>query len=133
MNRVMPQLSQELGRSPTIHELAERLDATPEDVARGDGRCAGVLHRIARCPGRRRRAQPHGDGGRGRSLVRTRGTVESAIAPAIKDLPSASAACLYLRFFAGMTQSEIADDIGVSQMRVSRILSNTLELLWRLR
>ena len=32
MNRVMPQLSQELGRSPTIQELAEQLEATPEDV-----------------------------------------------------------------------------------------------------
>jgi RNA polymerase sigma-B factor len=53
----------------------------------------------------------------------------SAIAPAIKDLPERERRVLYLRFFAGMTQSEIADDIGVSQMHVSRILSNTLELL----
>jgi RNA polymerase sigma-B factor len=53
----------------------------------------------------------------------------SAIAPAIKDLPERERRVLYLRFFAGMTQSEIAEDIGVSQMHVSRILSHTLELL----
>ena len=53
----------------------------------------------------------------------------SAIAPAIKDLPERERRVLYLRFFAGMTQSEIAEDIGVSQMHVSRILSHTLKLL----
>jgi RNA polymerase sigma-B factor len=38
---------------------------------------------------------------------------------------------LYLRFFRGLTQSEIAQDIGVSQMHVSRILAQTLEKLRR--
>jgi RNA polymerase sigma-B factor len=38
---------------------------------------------------------------------------------------------LYLRFFRGLTQSEIAQDIGVSQMHVSRILTQTLEKLRR--
>jgi RNA polymerase sigma-B factor len=38
---------------------------------------------------------------------------------------------LYLRFFRGLTQSEIAEDVGVSQMHVSRILTQTLEKLRR--
>jgi RNA polymerase sigma-B factor len=38
---------------------------------------------------------------------------------------------LYLRFFRGLTQSEIAEDVGVSQMHVSRILTQTIEKLRR--
>ena len=128
MNRVMPQLSQELGRSPTIHELAERLDAAPEDVL--EAMDAAQAYSTASLDA------PVGEGER--SPMETVGGVDpsfelverwSAIAPAIKDLPERERRVLYLRFFAGMTQSEIADDIGVSQMHVSRILSNTLELL----
>ena len=48
------------------------------------------------------------------------------IAPAVAELPPRERRVLYLRFFRGMTQSEIARDIGVSQMHVSRILSATL-------
>ena len=128
MNRVMPQLSQELGRSPTIHELAERLDAAPEDVL--EAMDAAQAYSTASLDA------PVGEGER--SPMETVGGVDpsfelverwSAIAPAIKDLPERERRVLYLRFFAGMTQSEIADDIGVSQMHVSRILANTLELL----
>jgi RNA polymerase sigma-B factor len=36
---------------------------------------------------------------------------------------------LYLRFFKGMTQSEIADRLGISQMHVSRLLARTLAQL----
>jgi RNA polymerase sigma-B factor len=53
----------------------------------------------------------------------------SALAPAVADLPERERRVLYLRFFRGMTQSEIAELIGVSQMHVSRILSQTLERL----
>ena len=122
MNRVMPQLSQELGRSPTIHELAERLEATPEDVL--EAMDAAQAYSTASLDA------PVGEGER--SPIETVGghdpsyeLVErwSAIAPAIKDLPDRERRVLYLRFFAGMTQSEIAEDIGVSQMHVSRILS----------
>ena len=128
MNKVMPQLSQELGRSPTIQELAERLEATPEDVL--DAMDAAQAYSVASLDA------PMGEGER--SPSETVGGIDpsfelverwSAIAPAIDDLPDRERRVLYLRFFAGMTQSEIAEDIGVSQMHVSRILSNTLELL----
>ena len=51
------------------------------------------------------------------------------MAPAVKELPERERRVLYLRFFRGLTQSEIAKEVGVSQMHVSRILSQTLSFL----
>ena len=41
-------------------------------------------------------------------------------------LPERERTILYLRFFKGLTQSEIADRLGISQMHVSRLLNRTL-------
>ena len=49
--------------------------------------------------------------------------------PAGEALPAREKRILLLRFFKNMTQSEIAEEIGVSQMHVSRLLSRTLEQL----
>ena len=58
-------------------------------------------------------------------------TLESwtTVAPYLKDLPERERRVLYLRFFEDRTQAEIAADLGISQMHVSRVLSTTLELL----
>ena len=50
-------------------------------------------------------------------------------ARAIRELPARERRILYLRFFENRTQSEIAAEIGISQMHVSRILSQTLATL----
>ena len=47
----------------------------------------------------------------------------------MRSLPERERRVLYLRFFRDMTQSEIADEIGVSQMHVSRILRQSLDRL----
>lgn len=47
----------------------------------------------------------------------------------IAELPERERELLHMRFFESMTQSQIADRIGVSQMQVSRILANTLTSL----
>jgi RNA polymerase sigma-B factor len=47
-----------------------------------------------------------------------------AVKPALRALPERERAILYLRFFHGMTQSRIAQQLGISQMHVSRILSD---------
>ena len=49
--------------------------------------------------------------------------------PAIRELPARERRILYLRFFENKTQSEIAAEIGISQMHVSRILTVTLAKL----
>ena len=52
-----------------------------------------------------------------------------AIAPSIRELPARERRILYLRFFKDMTQTEIAEEIGISQMHVSRLLTETLAKL----
>lgn len=128
MNRLMPQLSQELGRSPTIQELADRLEATPEGVL--EAMDAAQAYSTASLDA------PIGEEGRSplEALGESDPSIELvdrwlAIAPAIKDLPDRERRVLYLRFFSEKTQSKIAEEIGVSQMHVSRILSQTLERL----
>jgi RNA polymerase sigma-B factor len=48
------------------------------------------------------------------------------LAPAVRRLGDRDRRILMLRFFRGWTQQEIADDIGVTQMQVSRLLSRIL-------
>lgn len=128
MNRAVPRLSQELGRSPTIQEIAERLESTPEEILEAmDGLRAYATVSVE---------LPTGEDGR--SPIEAAGENDpsfelverwTAIAPGIKSLPDRERRILYLRFFSGMTQSEIAGEMGISQMHVSRILAHTLEHL----
>lgn len=126
ITRLIPQLSQELGRSPTIQELADRLGASPEDVLEATDAAKAYSTASLDAP----------IGEEGRNPMETLGGSDpslelvdrwAAIAPAIKDLSDRERRVLYLRFFSELTQSEIAEEIGVSQMHVSRILSHTLE------
>jgi RNA polymerase sigma-B factor len=55
--------------------------------------------------------------------------VRESIKPLLAMLPAREKKILLLRFFHGMTQSQIAEEIGVSQMHVSRLLNRTLEQL----
>lgn len=125
VNRLIPGLSQELGRSPTIQEIADAADATAEDVLEAMDAAQAYAPSSLDAP----------IGEEGRTALETIGeddpsldVVErwTAIAPSIKDLPERERRVLYLRFFSGLTQSQIAAEIGVSQMHVSRILAQTL-------
>ncbi|MPZ71305.1 MAG: sigma-70 family RNA polymerase sigma factor, partial [Actinobacteria bacterium] len=50
----------------------------------------------------------------------------ASLAPEMGKLPERERRILYLRFYKGLTQSEIADRLGISQMHVSRLLNRTL-------
>ena len=69
--------------------------------------------------------------GRLRELDLSFDTVEygAAIAPALKQISERDRKVLHLRFVEDLTQSEIAERVGVSQMHVSRILRSTLDYL----
>jgi RNA polymerase sigma-B factor len=51
------------------------------------------------------------------------------LAAGLQHLPSRERAILHLRFFEGLTQSEIADRVGISQMHVSRLIRNSLDTI----
>ena len=55
--------------------------------------------------------------------------IRESIKPLLEQLPAREKKILLLRFFKNMTQSQIAEEIGVSQMHISRLLNRTLEQL----
>jgi len=121
------ELSQRLGRSPTPREVAERLGVTVEDVLEGL-ESANAYATVSLDAGE---GNSDGIG----SMLATMGATDDAldhveiresIRPLIDQLPAREKQILLLRFFKQMTQSQIAEEVGISQMHVSRLLTRTL-------
>jgi RNA polymerase sigma-B factor len=128
VNTVLPVLSQELGRSPTVEEIAARCEASPEEILDAMEAVQAYSTTSLDTPVGEEGAAPIDVlGGEDPSLEILEGW--ASVAPAVKELPERERRVLYLRFFRGLTQSEIASEVGVSQMHVSRILSQTLAFL----
>lgn len=128
INRSLPELTQELGRSPTIPELAKQLDVSTDEIADAMDAVQAYSTTSLDAPAGEDAPAPVD------SLGSDDPSIElldewSSIAPAVAKLSVRDRRVLYLRFFRGLTQSEIAEDVGVSQMHVSRILTQTLERL----
>ena len=130
MNRVMPQMAQALGRMPTIAELAEHLDVGADEIVEAMDAAQAYSTSSLDAPVGEGEMTP-GDllGEADPSL----GMLEewADLRPALASLTARERRVLYLRFYEGKTQSEIAGDIGVSQMHVSRILTHCIEKLRR--
>ena len=123
-------LSQSLGRSPTAKEIAAELDVDPDEVTQAviAGNAYQPTSIDAASVGRDTDA----------SLLDTLGEEESqfdrveeyvAIRPLLDGLPERERRILTMRFFESMTQTQIAQQMGISQMHVSRILTKTLTRL----
>ncbi len=123
-------LSQSLGRSPTAKEIAAELDIDPDEVTQaviaGNAYQPSSIDAVS--VGRDTEA----------SLLDTLGEEESqfdrveeyvAIRPLLAGLPERERRILTMRFFESMTQTQIAQRMGISQMHVSRILAKTLARL----
>jgi RNA polymerase sigma-B factor len=124
-------LTQSLGRSPTPRELADAIGCSVEEVVEGieSGNAYSTLSLDA--------ADDSGEEG-GVSMLEVMGLddaglehieIRESIKPLLEALPSREKQILLLRFFKNRTQSQIAAEIGVSQMHVSRLLSRTLDQL----
>ena len=127
------ELTQVLGRSPTPRELAEAIGCSVEEIVEGieSSNACSTLSLDA--------TDDSGEDG-GVSMLEVIGLdddeleqieIRESIKPLIEALPSREKQILLLRFFKNKTQSEIASEIGVSQMHVSRLLSRTLAQLRR--
>src|SRR5690242_9897314 len=125
----MEQLTVQLGRSPTIPELAKASGSTEEEVleALESGRAYSSLS-LSSGGG--------GDGDDDLDPLESIGTEEhqyevsedrAVLAPGFKALDERERRILQLRFFDGLTQSQIAQQVGISQMHVSRLIRRSLE------
>ncbi|HEY6425836.1 MAG TPA: SigB/SigF/SigG family RNA polymerase sigma factor [Acidimicrobiales bacterium] len=120
-------LVQQLGRSPTVAELAEATGASEEAVLEAIE--AGQGYRATSIDATESEDDP---------LAARLGSNDSnfdsvddrvVLGPALSTLPAREQSILRMRFVEGLTQSEIALAVGVSQMHVSRLLSTSLDKL----
>jgi RNA polymerase sigma-B factor len=135
LSKAKETLSLELDRDPTVAELAEHLDLSQEEVIEGlvaaNGYTAGSID------------TPYSDSdsatdGEGRTLGETFGECDPALdlfedfhtlAPLIDKLPERDRLLLRLRFGEELTQAQIGEELGCSQMHVSRLLSRVVARL----
>ncbi|CAN5567772.1 N/A [soil metagenome] len=131
INSLVNELTQQLGRSPTVSELAGHARTSEEEVL--EAMEAGQAYRSTSIDAPRR-----GDEDDGRDLANQLGDIDTnmfdaenrmLISRLIQSLPSREQLMVHLRFFEGMTQSQIAERLGISQMHVSRLLSKSLRIL----
>ena len=130
VNRAIPALTATLGRSPTPAEIAENIGATSEEVLEAlEAAVAYEPVSLDTSPGSEDDdegwAQSLGAEDPGYELVE-HGTV---LGPAMRALPERERLILQMRFVQDMTQSEIANRIGISQMHVSRLIRRALETM----
>ena len=128
LTKIVGDLGQELGRSPTVSEIAKVAGTTDEAVLEGLEIAQAYNFTSLDAP-------MENDSGGSTSFADYLGAEDehlenleyrASLAPEMAKLPERERRILYLRFFKGMTQSEIADRLGISQMHVSRLLNRTL-------
>ncbi|MCF1599192.1 RNA polymerase sigma factor SigF [Streptomyces muensis] len=123
------ELSQQHGRSPTVHELAEKLSISEEEVLEGLESANAYSTLSLDVPDTDDESPAVADtlGAEDEALEGVE--YRESLKPLLEDLPPREKRILLLRFFGNMTQSQIAQEVGISQMHVSRLLARTLAQL----
>lgn len=123
------ELSQRLGRAPTASELAVELEMDRDEVI--EGLVAGSSYNTLSIDG----GGGGGDKEDAPAIADSLGDVDTALEqienreslrPLLESLPDRERTVVVLRFFESMTQTQIAERVGVSQMHVSRLLARAL-------
>ncbi|HXD59606.1 MAG TPA: SigB/SigF/SigG family RNA polymerase sigma factor [Thermoleophilaceae bacterium] len=129
LGRVVDDLTSRLGRSPNVDELAEATDATTEQVVEAleSSRAYSAVSLSERSDDPDEESgdplEALGDEDEGYQLVEQRELLRQGF----KTLAERERAILHMRFFLGLTQSEIADRVGISQMHVSRLIRQSVD------
>jgi RNA polymerase sigma-B factor len=130
LTKATSELSQKNGRAPTVAELAAHLGMTDEEILEGL-ESANAYSAVSL-------DAPDGGDDDSPAVADSLGMIDEALEgveyreslkPLLEKLPAREKRILMLRFFGGMTQSQIAVDLGISQMHVSRLLARTLAQL----
>jgi len=130
LNKIVAQLTQDLGQSPTIEEIARAAGVTEEEVLEALESSQAYSTTSLDAPSGDDEDAPMRLDRIGEDDLRLDNLEYFAsLAPLIKELPERERTILYLRFFKGRTQSQIADQVGISQMHVSRLLARILAFL----
>lgn len=131
VNQAIDALTQRLQRSPSIREIAEYLEVTPDEVL--EAMETSEAYNFVSLESDR-----GGDGSESFSILEYIGADDvlmlavddrTTLQNAFKELTPQEQHVLYLRFFEGLTQTEIARKLDISQMQVSRLLRRTLRVL----
>jgi RNA polymerase sigma-B factor len=123
-------LSQRLGRAPTVGELAEQLRLSEEEVLEGLESANAYSTLSLDVPEQGEQDSPVVADSLGAEDEELEGVeYRESLKPLLAKLPPREKKILLLRFFGNMTQSQIAEEIGISQMHVSRLLARTLAQL----
>ena len=126
LHRAIEELSQELGREPNERELAEELDVSPREVSAAGSAYGSFsptsLDQPASADGAAHLSDLLPDDDREARASEARLLLE----PVVQALGDRDRRILYLRFCEDRTQQEIGDEIGVTQMQVSRTLTRIL-------
>ncbi|HEX8068185.1 MAG TPA: SigB/SigF/SigG family RNA polymerase sigma factor [Thermoleophilaceae bacterium] len=125
--KAIEHLTASLGRSPTIAEIANDVGATAEQVLEGleagSARSTLSLSSVADDDGDLDPMEAVGEEDPQYERVEDRAALE----PALGALPTREREILRMRFEEGLTQTQIAERVGVSQMHVSRLIRKSLE------
>src|SRR5262245_13173801 len=129
VNRAVDELTGRLRRAPSVREIAEEADLTEEEVL--DAMAAGGAYQplsLSR-PAGPEEDDPIDVGAPDDGFAWAEG--RAALGSRLRELPERERWILFLRFQEGLTQSEIATRVGISQMHVSRLIQRSLETLRR--
>jgi RNA polymerase sigma-B factor len=124
LNSIVPELAQELGHSPAVSEIAQSSGYSQEEVLEA------MQISNAYSPASLDALVPFGEEEHPIPGVEEKGfellELKWSVALLVNQLPARERELVYLRFYVGQNQRQIAEKLGISQMHVSRLLDKTL-------